>query len=181
MNNIIFPKWKKELRAAIKKEGKFSSNKWVQFATVNKFNEPRVRTVVFRGWHRENSMLIYTDKRTKKIEDLENNKNVEVLWLFLKSKYQFRFKGNAFTLQESSKEWESLSDKSKESWFWPSPGKKVNKEFSKKTEKKLIKPNNFIVLSIDIFSVELLKLQKPIHKRFVWEEDNNWKSRELNP
>ena len=183
MNNIIFPKWKKELRAAIKKEGKFSSNKWVQFATVNKFNEPRVRTVVFRGWHRENSMLIYTDKRTKKIEDLENNKNVEVLWLFLKSKYQFRFKGKMKELEVNNKYWDSLSERSKLTWFWQHPGKEIetNIQPSQLIPTNLNKPKSFVVLEFEIYSVDLLKLIAPIHKRFIWNKRNSWEMIEINP
>ena len=58
-NNL--PKWRQELKASQRKEGKLVSNKWIQLATVNKSNQPRVRTVVFRGWNKENSIIIYND------------------------------------------------------------------------------------------------------------------------
>ena len=47
-----------------------------------KWNEPRLRTVVFREWKNNTSMIIFTDKRTKKVRDKELNKSVEILWLF---------------------------------------------------------------------------------------------------
>ena len=90
-NNI--PIWRQELRSARKKEGKSPLNRWIQLSTVTSNNEPRIRTVVFRGWRKESSMLIFTDSRSDKIQQLKNNPNAEVLWLFLRSKYQFRFKG----------------------------------------------------------------------------------------
>ena len=77
--------------------------------------------------------------------------------------------------------WEKLSDESKKCWFWPSPGEKLDENYNYKTNNNYKKPNNFILLGIDIIYVELLKLQKPIHKRFSWEEANNWKCLELNP
>ena len=57
-------------------------------------------------------MLIFTDSRSDKIKHLKNNSNAEVLWLFLKSKSQFRFKGQMKELKENNNYWESLSETS---------------------------------------------------------------------
>ena len=35
----------------------------------NKENEPRLRTVVFRGWHKDSSMIIFTDRRSEKSKE----------------------------------------------------------------------------------------------------------------
>ena len=80
LNNI--PAWRQELKSARKKEGKSPTNRWIQLSTVNNNNKPRLRTVVFRGWQNESSMLIFTDSRSDKIEHLKYNSNAEVLWLF---------------------------------------------------------------------------------------------------
>ena len=87
-NNL--PSWRQDLKSSRKKEGKSPSNRWMQLATVSETNEPRLRTVVFRGWHKDSSMIIFTDKRSEKIHHLKVNPNAEILWFFLKTKSQYR-------------------------------------------------------------------------------------------
>ena len=89
-NNL--PSWRQDLKSSRKKEGKSPSNRWIQLATVSEENEPRLRTVVFRGWHKESSMIIFTDRRSEKIGHLKSNPNAEILWFFLKTKSQYRSK-----------------------------------------------------------------------------------------
>ena len=99
-NNL--PSWRQDLKSFREKEGKSPSNRWVQLATVHDKKEPRLRTVVFRGWKKESSMLIFTDKRNEKIKHLQSNPNAEILWLFFKSKAQFRFKGEIYELLDNT-------------------------------------------------------------------------------
>ena len=40
---------------------------------------------------------------------------------------------------------------------------------------------NFVVLNFEINSVDLLKLEKPIHKRYLWEKKYKWEKTEINP
>ena len=63
-NNL--PSWRQDLKSSRKKEGKSPLNRWIQLATVSEENEPRLRTVVFRGWHKDSSMIIFTDRRSEK-------------------------------------------------------------------------------------------------------------------
>ena len=183
MTDNKLPIWRQELKSAIEKEGKSSSSKWVQLATVNNKNEPRLRTVVFRGWKTESSLLIFTDKRSKKIEDLKYNPNAELLWLFFKSKRQFRFKGIITELIDNKNYWIRLSDISKSTWFWEYPGKEITRNLLPPDliPKNLYKPKNFVVLQFDILSVDLLKLVQPIHKRYLWEKKYKWNGVEINP
>ena len=180
-NNI--PIWRHELKSARQKEGKSPLNRWIQLSTVTSNNEPRIRTVVFRGWGKDSSMLIFTDSRSDKIEHLKNNSNAEVLWLFLRSKSQFRFKGKMKEIEGSTKYWDSLSERSKSTWFWQHPGKKIdiNIQPSQLIPNNLIKPGNFLVLEFEIYSVDLLQLVKPIHKRYIWNKRNSWVKIEINP
>ena len=180
-NNI--PIWRQELKSARKKEGKSPLNRWIQLSTVTGNNEPRIRTVVFRGWRKESSMLIFTDSRSDKIEHLKKNSNAEVLWLFLRCKSQFRFKGKMKELELNTKYWDSLSEKAKSTWFWQQPGKKIDTyvQPSQIIPTNLNKPENFIVLEFEIYSVELLKLVTPIHKRYIWNKRDSWQKIEVNP
>ena len=182
MTNNNIPIWRQELKSARKKEGKSPSNRWIQLSTVNQNNEPRIRTVVFRGWETESSMLIFTDRRSEKVKHLKLNSNAEVLWLFLRSKSQFRFKGQIKEIEDNTKYWGSLSDRSKSTWFWQDPGKEINKiKTSKLPPSNLNKPKNFIVLKFEVYSVDFLKLVTPIHKRYIWDKKNNWGKLEINP
>ena len=182
MNKMDLPLWRQRLKASQSKEGKLASNRWIQIANVSKNNEPRVRTVVFRGWLDNTTMLIYTDKRSEKYTDLESNNNIEVLWLFYKTKSQYRFKGKVSELEDNDKYWDNLFYKSKDQWYWPSPGRKIDQENIMSSRKNsLSKPNNFSVLKIKIDEVDLLKLEKPIHKRYVWKRIDNWNCIEVYP
>ena len=182
MNNMDLPLWRQRLKASQSREGKLTSNRWIQIANVSKNNQPRVRTVVFRGWLDNTTMLIYTDKRSEKYKDLRINKHIEVLWLFFKTKSQYRFKGKVYELKDNDKYWDNLFERSKDQWFWPSPGKKIDKKnYVSSKNNKLLKPNNFSVFQIKINEVDLLKLEKPLHKRFIWKEVDNWTCIEVNP
>ena len=64
-NNL--PSWRQDLKSSRKKEGKSPSNRWIQLATVSEENEPRLRTVVFRGWHKDSSMIILQIEEVKKL------------------------------------------------------------------------------------------------------------------
>ena len=180
-NNL--PSWRQNLNSSRKKEGKSPSNRWIYLATVSVRNEPRLRTVVFRGWNKDNSMIIFTDRRSEKIEHLKSNPNGEILWFFLKTKSQYRFKGKISELSDNKNYWDTLSEKSKSSWFWRSPGERINPKLQSAYEilSNLPKSENFVVLNFEIYSVDLLKLEQPIHKRYLWEKINKWEKTEINP
>jgi len=181
MENNKIPSWRLELKSSRNKEGKSSRSRWIHLATTTLNYEPRLRTVVFRGWKNEDSMLIYTDERSDKIKELRQNNNVEILWLFLKGKSQFRFKGKAYELADNQHYWNNLTTQSKYTWYWPSPGNKLNKSIPSIKESDLIKPRNFLVLEIKVYSVDFLKLEKPIHRRWKWDIQDNWTKIEVNP
>ena len=177
------PSWRQDLKSSRKKEGKLPSNRWIQLATVSEKNEPRLRTVVFRGWYKNSSMIIFTDKRSEKIEHLKSNPNAEILWLFLKGKSQYRFKGKMSELSDNKNYWDTLSEKSKSSWFWGYPGEKISPKVQSayKTSSNFSNSENFVVLNFEIDSVDLLKLEHPIHKRYLWEKNKKWEKVEINP
>tara|TARA_Y100001968_G_scaffold308597_1_gene327565 strand:- start:365 stop:907 length:543 start_codon:yes stop_codon:yes gene_type:complete len=179
------PPWLQHIKSAQRKESNLNSSRWVQLATVGVDNTPRVRTVVFRGWSKSYEMEIYTDKRSQKYYELEINNNVEICWLFSKSKCQYRFRGTSRIALDKEKlsYWENLSDKSKSMWSWPSPGSnfhiKKNKDLSARAnEFPLI---NFVALKIDVNYVDQLVLERPIHTRRRWIRKNDWFEERINP
>ena len=181
MNEVNLPEWRLAIKSSIYKEGKSVSKRWIQIATISKDNSPKLRTVVFRGWSEADSMLIYTDRRSEKVNDININNNVEILWLFPKSKSQYRLKGEAHEIKENIKFWDNLSEQSKATWFWPNPGGKLAPKSAYDKPKNLERPDTFNVMEVKINYVELLKLERPIHKRWSWSKNNSWKRVELNP
>ena len=181
MDEVSLPEWRLAIKSSNSKEGKSVSRRWIQIATTSKDNLPRLRTVVFRGWSEAHTMLIYTDRRSEKINDININNNVELLWLFPKSKSQYRLKGEAYEIKENIRFWNNLSENSKTTWFWPNPGEKLSQRSAYDPPSKLGRPETFTVLEVKMNYVELLKLERPIHKRCSWSKDNAWKRIELNP
>ena len=86
-------------------------------------------------------------------------------------------------LEVNTKYWDSLSERSKSTWFWQHPGKKIDNNIqpSQIIHTNLKKPENFVVLEFEIYSVDLLKLTTPIHKRYIWNKGKNWGVIEINP
>ncbi len=60
-------------------------------------------------------MKIYTDKRSRKLYELQINNNVEICWLFSSSKSQFSFRGSSRIDLSDDKlfYWDQLNEKSK--------------------------------------------------------------------
>ncbi len=130
-------------------------------------------------------MLIYSDKRSQKFDELVLNNNVEICWLFFKSKCQFRFRGAARIDLGKDKlsHWDNLSEENQTMWSWPNPGDHFfndrKNEISTKTNHDLF--NNFCLLKIDISYVDQLVLKKPIHTRMRWIRKKEWIQEQINP
>ena len=181
----IIPPWLSLLSSAKRKESKLGSSRLVQLATIGTDNKPRVRTVVFRGWSKSFQMLIYSDKRSQKFDELALNNNVEICWLFFKSKCQFRFRGKSTIdlRKEHLLHWDQLSDKSKAMWNWPCPGEQfvLDQINDKSINAKQGISDNFAVLKIEIIEVDQLLLSNPVHIRRRWIRKNKWNEERINP
>ncbi len=179
------PPWLSFISAAQRKNAKHHSSRWLQLSTIGIDNTPRVRTVVFRGWSDAYEMKIFTDKRSQKYNELEFNNNVEICWLFSRSKCQFRFRGQARVDEGKDKfhHWRHLNDKSKDMWAWPNPGDLLLKDnHMDLTANEIIDSiDNFILLKIEISHVDQLLLHDPIHTRKRWIKKNIWIEERINP
>lgn len=140
--------WRSRIDASIAKSRKIRGGNYVQIATVDsQTNEPRCRTVVFRGFQDMPStsgiscddkpcvMKMITDNRSNKVsEATTGNSSCELVWWFGKSSEQYRirgelkFVGNAqFELDNElasvrKQQWGNLSDMAREQFFWKEPG-----------------------------------------------------------
>jgi len=183
------PAWRQVLSAAQAKEKNSISKNWVQLATTATDGSPRVRTVVFRGWHGASELDLVTDRRSEKSLEIQENPRIEICWLLPKAKSQFRFRGiNTFLTAEREKKavqqhWQKLSAKAKASWFWPAPGLSLNSKsnFPLQVPEETPPPDNFELIRVNCEMVELLELAGTPHRRFCWKAENGWLKEAINP
>ena len=125
---MTIPAWRQLLRGARQREGRSASARWVQLATVSAGGEPRVRTLVFRGWAGDEQLDLYSDSRSSKADELNVQPSVEVCWLLPKARHQYRLRGVIETLsvdeapEQTRHAWNSLTDTGRCLWHWPHPG-----------------------------------------------------------
>lgn len=104
--------------------------KYLQIATVDDKARPSVRTVVFRGWHDNNSLLIHSDTRSEKNAHLGTTPHASVCWYFPLSREQFRLMTTARIVSQAADElaalreqqWRQLSAASKAQYNSGTPG-----------------------------------------------------------
>lgn len=147
-NNMTIPdrSWKSRMDESIGKSRKIRGGNFVQLATVDTVTqEPRCRTVVFRGFLPTNSlsesvhvvtddgsscvMKMITDGRSNKVKE---SSSAELVWWFSKTNEQYRVRGtlvyvgdesdNELLLRARKEQWGNLSEKAREQFFWKEPG-----------------------------------------------------------
>lgn len=144
--------WRRRINTSIKKSRKLRGGNYVQIATIDtSTQEPRCRTVVFRGFQpiRDNQstddsyiMKMITDARSSKVSEVgmdtftssswEKN-TVELVWWFSQSSEQYRIRGklqyisddesqDPFLRRARIEQWGNLSESAREQFFWDKPG-----------------------------------------------------------
>ena len=183
------PSWRQLLRGARQREGRSPAARWIQLATVAANGQPRVRTLVFRGWAAEHQLDLYSDSRSSKAAELDIEPNVELCWLLPKARHQYRLRGEIQVLSlanapnEARNAWNSLSDAGRSLWHWPHPGQPYEAEglFPETVDAGQPAPHHFLVLRLNIQRVELLDLSHHPHRRTLWCLDDAWAPQRLNP
>ncbi len=153
------------------------------FATVGLDQMARLRTVVMRDVDKELKITFYTDKRSKKITHLKENKKVSLLLYHPEKLLQLRIEGIAsYKHDTATKEvyWDSIPDIAKKEYTTsPSPGTIISDP--SKLE-YLSKENHFCVVEIFPYKIEYLKLGQPNHTRIRFsKKDNEWDSEFIVP
>ena len=186
---MTIPAWRQLLRGARQREGRSASARWVQLATVSAGGEPRVRTLVFRGWAGDEQLDLYSDSRSSKADELNVQPSVEVCWLLPKARHQYRLRGIIETLsvdeapEQTRRAWNSLTDTGRCLWHWPHPGQPFDADapFPQTVDGAQPPPPHFLVLRLNLQRVELLDLSHHPHRRTLWCREDAWRSQRLNP
>ncbi|CAL0318037.1 unnamed protein product [Lupinus luteus] len=125
--------WKQLLIGALESNTHLKHSSFFQLASIGTNGKPSNRTVVFRGFQdNTDNILINTDSRTPKIEELKLCPFAEICWYFTDSWEQFRINGNVdvidgsnpdpLKLQEREKSWFASSLRSRSQYLGPEPG-----------------------------------------------------------
>ena len=183
------PPWRPLLKAAQQREGKSSAARWLQLATVARDGTPRIRTLVFRNWINDDQLDLFSDQRSHKVDELNHQPHVELCWMLMKARQQFRLRGciniftghDAYELRRNS--WLQISPQGRAVWSWPHPGFPLqpDADFPELVDDEIPMPDHFIVLRVMISQVEMLNLRPHPHQRIRWSAKNNWQEQRLNP
>ena len=183
------PPWRPLLRAALQREGRSVAARWVQLATTGRDGTPRVRTLVVRGWAGGNQLELFSDQRSEKVKELSVNGAAELCWLFPKARQQYRLRGriDLITPAEQAdlceRRWQQLSDTGRAVWGWPTPADPLDHSaaFPEHLSETSPLPEHFVVLRMNVDSVERLNLGPHPHQRTRWTTTTRWQEQPLNP
>jgi len=202
--------WRSRIDLSIAKSRKIRGGNYVQIATVDsETNEPRCRTVVFRGFQEVDEsidcddkpcvMKMITDNRSNKVSEASSDAACEMVWWFAKSSEQYRIRGQLkfvggkgqFELDEQlssvrKQQWGNLSDMAREQFFWKEPGVPYSGESTVPTGgrdeegKVLPPPDSFLLMLLFPTRVDYLRLGDNF--RQVDEiKDGAWTLERVNP
>ena len=157
---------------------RFSDYHTFSLATSSK-NIAEIRTVVLRGYDRQNqSIIFHTNNLTNKINEIKNNPSVGALFYDRKGKIQIRCNGDAVinNMDQYCKErWNKMSAQSQECYYQNiSPGQNIESPeiVKNKLENKLSK--NFTVITINISKIDWLYLSSKGHTRVKFLKNNGF-------
>ncbi len=174
-----------EVRAELKKGATDKNHPYRYFtlATVGLDQVARLRTVVLRKLSEDFRLTIYTDKRSKKMIHLKENKKVGLLFYNYKTLTQIRIEGVALVVE----------DEETKKKYWSGVDKNARKDYTTSSApgSSLASPDkldylededHFCILEIVPFKIEYLQLKRPNHIRVRYSyEDGRWEGEFIVP
>ena len=168
-----------KIRTAIK--GRDDDLHILNLVTIDKKNIPNTRNIVIRDFSEKKlTIRFHTDKRSSKISDIQNNKKISLLGYERKDRLQIRFDAEA-TIIDSDEFlldiWKSMYPMSRECYrVIESPGSKIKSlediKFEEDDDQGLNGFENFVAVSCDIQSIEVLYLHHAGHLRASYINNN---------
>jgi PPOX class probable FMN-dependent enzyme len=190
------PTWHERLAEALERNQDDPAARFVQLATIavgpDGSATPANRTLVFRGFHREGTDLLFvTDCRSGKVQQIRNRPTVSVCWYFPNTREQFRLSGQVRVVdadavdsqvsEERRTLWERLSDSTKAQFGWGQPGAPTESGTSGPLPSAA--PDTFCLLVLSPSRVDHLQVGVAPHRRTIHllTASDTWDSRDVNP
>ena len=192
--------WRSPLSKALHRNRSQPFARYFQLATVRPDGTPANRTVVFRGFLNDtNHLMIISDRRSQKTEQIYQNSGAEACWYFTKTREQFRISGlltlvtadtSDLQLQKARTQlWQNISDNARIQFAWPQP--KAPRELDCSTD--LFDPpapeektplDTFCLLLLTPHRIDYLSLRGNPQDRRLYtktEPDRIWQTTLVNP
>lgn len=198
-SELSLPLWRKNLTSSLDLHQKQIQSRYFQLATCNIDGQPRVRTVVFRGFVQNSNVLaIHTDIRSEKCAQLLENPLCEINWYFTESREQYRIAGKVCLVTDNSSEyrqyrlwhWQQLSLAAKADYTKSVPGIPLPTKTQMASDSEHINAqqlatphNNFVLLLLQPNAVDHVMLLPSPHERVMYKYDKNgvWQHNSITP
>lgn len=150
---------------------------------TNQNGKPTQRTVVLRKTLLDLSLVFYTDSRTQKIKDIQNNDEFSALFYHPKKLMQIRIEGKAELItnkKQIANYWHTVQASSKNDYTTNmAPGTPIN---NPDTVGYQLEENYFCPVKLVPNKIEYLRLKRPNHLRVLFSKVNNdWSGKFLVP
>ncbi len=181
MPDIIFSTIIRDLKAASKT--KDHAFRYFTLATSNINGHPRLRTVVLREVDDQLNCMIYTDKRSKKINHISEQDIVSLLFFDPERFIQVVISARAMIITDDQTLrtiWKHIPQKSRKDYTTQlAPGKKVKNP----TAVDYLEGKHFFsAIRLVPDKIEYLRLKRPNHLRVLFtKEHNDWNGTFLVP
>ncbi|NJN21298.1 MAG: pyridoxamine 5'-phosphate oxidase [Leptolyngbya sp. RL_3_1] len=185
--------WRAPLARALYRNRSRPEHRYLQLATIGTDGYPANRTVVFRGFLSDRLMVI-SDTRSAKIQQITANPAAEVCWYFAKTREQFRLQGELavvtadepeLALQDNRQRiWQQLSDPARQQFTWPSPGQLFQAEaFVAAPPDPHVPPAHFGLVLLEPKRVDHLALRGEPQDRVIYtrQTPDPWQIQRVNP
>jgi|TARA_R110002110_G_scaffold281011_11_gene495604 pyridoxamine 5'-phosphate oxidase len=150
---------------------------------TNENGQPKQRTVVLRKTLSDLSLVFYTDSRTQKIKDIQNNSEFSALFYHPKKLLQIRVEGKAELITDQEQiatYWHTIQEASRKDYTVNiAPGTPIKNPDDIHYESK---ENYFCPVKLVPNTIEYLRLKRPNHLRILFSRiDTGWSGEFLAP
>ncbi|MBP2830613.1 pyridoxamine 5'-phosphate oxidase family protein [Aquimarina sp. U1-2] len=181
MTEIIFSTVLKDLKnATITNSHPF---RYFTLGTSSINGTPRLRTVVLREIDEHLNLMVYTDKRSKKITHINEHNTVSLLFFDSEKLIQLSIRAKAKLITDDitlKRIWEHIPIKSRKDYTTKlAPGKEINNP----EQIDYLEEKHFLTaIKLIPDKIEYLRLKRPTHIRVLYEKENDeWKGSFLVP
>lgn len=185
--------WQLLISSALATADEDPTVRFAQLATVSPDGVPYSRTVVVRAFDAEvDELQIVTDARSQKVAHLRADPRASLCWYLTSARQQFRFRGSV-TLVDATHPvrqdarrlaWTTLSDRTRQQFFWPTPGASRDAEgLDVDISSGEDPPDTFVLLRFCPDFVDHLVLTSTPHRRTFYRLDDAgvWHRQSVNP
>ena len=145
----------------------------------------RSRYVVLRAMEEDFKLFIYTDNRSRKIEDLKMQDNLQLLFYHPKKQVQVILTGKSTIHEQDSttaQHWESVKGNARRAYNTvEAPGTVIASPTEGNHWKEEMNDENFAVIVIEPNALEVLQLNKSEHLRASFQLQDDWTGKWLVP